>query len=873
MNFSIKHCILVAIFFLLVQHVHSANWNSVKAGNWSDATTWAENAVPAITGNIGTVAINHNVTLNQNATVSTLEIFAGTLLTSGASTLTVTNLIVKNGAILHHKSTEARKLAITNFTIENGGYYKHEAKSHLVQGAVSDFPGSSTKIFDDQSTVEILEWGNSTLGNTTALAALPNSAAGWGNLILNVAIWTSGYKWNLNGSISLVKGDFTIKRTGPSRELTLFNTNSSNKSILIKGNLKVTTLAGSNVKVGFLNGGSGSLTNPPTFTINIDGNIIVDAGTLYLTNLNGYSGLNFININLKGNLIQSGNGIIKQEKDVSVVVDLRLVGTTEQFIDIEDPLVSFYAGINIGTASINSNVTVIRDFIINNSPTTANAIIVNSGSALKIQGTNKITGNIVLQIKAAASIIIEHTEGLEPVNGTTGAVRINGTTPGFPPIYPSESTNYSPSANYIFTGTSNQITGTGIPDNALGSIIIDKPAGSEITLSKPLSITGTFDLKNGIVNTTPTNLLTINSAGSLTGSFGNSSFINGPVRRYLNTANTGEYTFPVGYHNGTIFKYKPIIFTPTTSVSGTDYFDARFITGTSPSGELLGTNMIGKLVPEYWEFIPNSSSTTFGKVAINYTWPGTANNNWINPAGADIIPESNHNIAVTQFHDNGDSYYWNFTKPSNQLTEKLYTPGASNDGLVQSGPLEKFGIFTFGLFYDNVLPIIIKDFSLVNYKQIRWNVDGDKLIKQVSLEVSSNGIFFSTAERLNSFTGSADIGQWIREYRYYRIKVQSLTGDYIYSKVLQVINQSESRFSICNNGSMHPSLQIELSNTAELQYQVINQQGAILLVNKQQLLKGNHSFELKSNSLAKGVYYIQIHINRQVTNSLKLIIN
>lgn len=870
-----KHCILAGIFFLIIQYVHSANWNSIKAGNWNDATTWAENAVPATTGNIGSVAINHNVTLNQNATVSTLEVIAGTLLTSGANTLTATDLIVKNGATLHHNSTEARKLSIANFTVEDGGYYKHEAKSHTQNGVASDIPGSSTRVFGDQSTVEILEWGNSTLGSTTNLAPLPSITTGWGNLIFSVSAWTSSYKWNLNGSISLVKGDFIIKKTGPSREVTLFNTNSSNKSILIKGNFRVTTLGGSNVKIGFLNGGSGSLVNPPTFTINIDGNILIDAGTLYLTNLNGYSGLNFININLKGDLIQSGNGIIKQDKDLSVVVDLRFVGSEEQFIDVEDPLSIFYAGINIGTSAVNSNVTVIRNFTINNTTTTATAILVNSGSTLKIQGSNVISGNIVLQIKPAASIVIEHPAGLEPVNGTTGAVQINGTTPGFPPLYPSESTDYSSSANYIFTGAANQVTGSGIPDDVLGSLIIDKSSGSAVTLSKPVSISGTFNLNNGIINTTGTNLLTIKSPGSLTGTFNNANFINGPVRRYLNPANTGDYVFPVGYHNGSIFNYKPIVFTPTTAVSASDYFDARFVTATSPTGELLGINMIGKLVPEYWELLPNSGVTTSGKVSVNYTWPGTAATNWINPAFANITPESNHHIAVAHFHDNGSSSYWDFTKPASELMEKIYVPDASNDGLVQSGPLNNFGIFTFGLFYDNVLPVIIKDFSLFRTNganQLKWHVEGDNIIKDITLEISNNGVLFQALQKLNTLTGSINAAPHA-ESKYYRLKVQSKTGDNIYSKILHLSNIQGTKYHIINNGQNNPALQITAAESGTFQYRIINQQGTIMLIKKLDLLKGDHILTLRSNHLSRGVYYVQIQDNRQETNTLKLIVN
>ncbi|MDA3615344.1 autotransporter outer membrane beta-barrel domain-containing protein [Polluticaenibacter yanchengensis] len=863
-----KHCILAGIFFLIIQYVHSANWNSIKAGNWNDATTWAENAVPATTGNIGTVAINHNVTLNQNATVSTLEVIAGTLLTSGANTLTATDLIVKNGATLHHNSTEARMLAITNFSVEDGGFYIHDAASHTSNGAVTDIPGSSAKTFGDLSTQEIRKWGN----GGSSLVALPAVSTGWGNLVINVLVLAAA--WNLNGSLSLIKGDFVLNRTGPSRELILFSRSSTNSTLTIKGNIILTPLGGSALKASVLQGNTLSMNK--NITLTVEKNIEVNGGTLSLSSfITGFTGLSYIYINLKGDLIQRATGVIAQTKNLSVIVDLRFVGTNEQLIDIEDPISTFYAGINIGTSSINSQVTVVRNFVINNTTTTATALVVNNGSTLKIQGSNVISGNIVLQIKPAASIVIEHPAGLEPVNGTTGAVQINGTTPGFPPLYPSESTDYSSSANYIFTGGANQITGSGIPDDVLGSLIIDKSSGSAATLSKPVSISGTFNLKNGIVNTTVTNLLTIKSPGSLTGTFNNANFINGPVRRYLNPANTGDYVFPVGYHNGSIFNYKPIVFTPTSTVSASDYFDARFVPATSPTGELLGINMIGKLVPEYWELLPNSGVTTSGKVSVNYTWPGTAATNWINPAFANITPESNHYIAVAHFHDNGSSSYWDFTKAASQLMEKIYVPDASNDGLVQSGPLNNFGIFTFGLFYDNVLPIIIKDFRLSRTNganQLKWHVEGENIIKDITLEISNNGIQFQPLQKLNTLTGSINAAPHA-EGKYYRLKVQSKTGDNIYSKILYLSDNQGTKYNIINNGQSNPALQIALAESGTFQYRIISQQGTIMLIKKIDLLKGDHILTLHSNHLSKGVYYVQIQDNSQITNTLKLIVN
>ena len=83
-------------------------WATSQAGNWSDAATWTANAVPPTANSLGVVNLNHDVVLNQAATVSTITINLGASLTGSDGVSRV--LTIASGG------------AFTNNSLNNGGY-------------------------------------------------------------------------------------------------------------------------------------------------------------------------------------------------------------------------------------------------------------------------------------------------------------------------------------------------------------------------------------------------------------------------------------------------------------------------------------------------------------------------------------------------------------------------------------------------------------------------------------------------------------------------------------------------------------------------------------------------------------------------------
>ena len=58
------------------------SWATAQAGDWSTAATWSANAVPSTTANLGSVTIGHDVTLDQEAFVSSITINNGATFTA-----------------------------------------------------------------------------------------------------------------------------------------------------------------------------------------------------------------------------------------------------------------------------------------------------------------------------------------------------------------------------------------------------------------------------------------------------------------------------------------------------------------------------------------------------------------------------------------------------------------------------------------------------------------------------------------------------------------------------------------------------------------------------------------------------------------------
>jgi GEVED domain len=163
------------------------------------------------------------------------------------------------------------------------------------------------------------------------------------------------------------------------------------------------------------------------------------------------------------------------------------------------------------------------------------------------------------------------------------------------------------------------ITNAGTIENVAGaatanltSFTVNNSNATGVTLNSPLTMSGTFTLTSGIINTTSTNLLTLGTAtaaGTLNNVGSATAYINGPFARTFAASRTasGSYgvatTFPVGTSVG----YQAINVDPTTTAGGAVTFVAQAFTTNS------GTQGVGvtTLSPRRWETYITSGAANF----------------------------------------------------------------------------------------------------------------------------------------------------------------------------------------------------------------------------------------------------------------------
>ncbi len=125
-------------------------WNTAANGNWGTASTWTANSVPPTSISMGVVNVNHNVTMDQNAVVGSMNIGSlKTLDQNTAITLTTWGGIINNGTF------NVNGTATLQFN--SGGYINVNAPT---------FASGSTLVYNTGGSYDrSIEWGQITPGS------------------------------------------------------------------------------------------------------------------------------------------------------------------------------------------------------------------------------------------------------------------------------------------------------------------------------------------------------------------------------------------------------------------------------------------------------------------------------------------------------------------------------------------------------------------------------------------------------------------------------------------------------------------------------------------------------------------------------------
>jgi hypothetical protein len=432
-------------------------------------------------------------------------------------------------------------------------------------------------------------------------------------------------------------------------------------------------------------------------------------------------------------------------------------------------------------------------------------------------GTFNITGSGSFVISSDATLQIGSTSGIS-LSGTTGNIRVTGTR------------SFNQFANYIYNGSSAQVTGNGLPA-AVKNLTINNAAG--VTLSSNVSVSGMLNLVTGnlITNsntlslgTSVTNLGTLNIiSGKLIGNF----------NRWL--SNSTNILFPVGTSTT---KYTPI---ELNNVIGSGSFTVNAIAGVHPNSP--GPNVLQM----YWKL--TNAGLTSADLTFNYL-------------DADVVGDENQ-YELGRY--NGIS--WDIISP-------IILNTTNNTASIAG--INSFSDWTLG--EDGNLPVELTSFYA---STIGLTV---KLSWKTATEINNYGFDIERMSNVKSQTSNVwekigfvngygnsnspksyffeDKSLLAGKYQY-RLKQVDTDGQFTYSSILAVDLATPKEFSLEQNypNPFNPitTIKFTIPETNHVKIKVFNLLGEeiVTLINEVKEA-GSHTVQFDASSFNSGIYLYKI---------------
>ncbi|NOZ47269.1 MAG: T9SS type A sorting domain-containing protein [Chlorobi bacterium] len=334
-----------------------------------------------------------------------------------------------------------------------------------------DISGSGNGVPNSTSNVVIPNTGTDPVLNSvdgSALSININSGATLTidanhNLTVDGSLTNNGTLTIANGSSSTITVLDTWSNSGtfnPGDASTIeLTANTGTKNITTGGSTFFNLLVNS--------GGAGTATFTTLSSLDINGDLTLQSGTLEVTDPSH-------TISVAGNWTNTGGSFTNGSSSVTFDGAAQTISSvgTETFYDVT------FSGTNTKTLTAN--------IIVNNDLTISSTLNISNGQTIEVKGSWNNTGILSHAGTSTVSFTGTTTQSITNSGGTTfNSLTINNTSSTFP----------------------------------------------QILLSDAITVTGTLTLTDGIVQTSIIDLLTLSSTGSLSGGTTSASYIDGPMGR------------------------------------------------------------------------------------------------------------------------------------------------------------------------------------------------------------------------------------------------------------------------------------------------------------------------------------------------------
>jgi hypothetical protein len=853
--------------------ISSNVYYSIAAGSWTNTTTvWSRTSGGtscSCTPNAGNglVYVRHSVTLDATRTIDILTIESGGNLTNGSgSSLTVSNSVSTTGTgsftassawtlasvSISGTGTSGSSVSQTissNLTVSNGATFQMSAAS----GTTLTVNGNLTV----DGTLS-LSGNNATISNAagTFIAGI-GSITGTGTITLGTAKTISSTSTLTINPVLAISSGVTITNKG---SVTLNNNiTGAHASTSVWVNDASSTLT--------MSGTTSTLLSTGTLTATASGNTISFSG----------SGNQTIKGTTYNNLTAGGSNTKTLGANTTVNTALTITGSAQ--------LATGSLTLTIGGQWINNST--------NATPLSSSGTVSFTGSACSMTGSASttfsainISGTLTSHATTGKVIVTGNWTNDGEFDSNSSDITFNGTTTlsgasttefNNVVINASKTLSLSSSEMYVkgnltvdgslslgtglilFSGTgSTQAVGGTTSSLSFYKCEIDNSNGS-VQLNKAVTVTNTLTLTAGLINTSSTNILTINNNVTLTGG-SSTSYINGPlVHVVTSSSGTNTYTrvFPIGKSSD----YRPVTLTIQTAGVAMANYTAELLNASAAAlNYAMPSGIYSACDAHYWT-ITQSSGTNFTNAQVQLSYE--ASDNVTDPTHLQIIKNVGGGTSWVSVGGSGS---------------------AVTSGTITSSTFTSFSTFSLGNTGLTLLPIELTEFkAAINGDEVdlHWETASEKNNEYFTIEKSKDGKTFEEMLRVAGAGTSREKSVYnavdpnpFSGRSYYRLKQTDYNNDFKYSDIISVSYNGEFAFSVYPNPAPKGVINVRISGQRndEVIVSLNDTMGELIYSGKLTLKHENEILTLSDlTNVTPGLYVLTV-CNAEFKNSTRVIV-
>ncbi len=801
----IKAFFLAPLFLLLLAGFPLKGWavgavHAVKSGNWSDNTVWNTNTVPTSVNTV-TIGSGYSVIVDlAGEKCSTLTLGdgsgSGSLVFNAGATLTMSGILtIGNTFPGNIDMTNGGILSIAKFSITNAGTWIPGSGSVILTGTAQTLPTTFVTSFNNltiylSSGVVKLSF-KMNIANSLNIALGGLDLAGYGLTAGDL----QGIKQLTNSGANQT---VTVGGDGNSTVFSGIIQNGTGTITLVKNGTGTLTLLGANTYSGgtYLNAGEIDIDSPTAIGTGL---FTISAGTT-IDNTSG-APITLINSNTQ---LWNGNFTFRGSNDLNLGTGTVTLGTS--------PSVSVLGGTLTVGGTINDLVNSLTTvgsgtFSLASQTVQLNSLSMGSGSFISTSSSLSLTGNF---------------SDSGTFSNNNGSVILNGTA-------------------------LQTISALSIPE-AFNNLLFNNPSGA--TLYSPLSVSGSLNLSNGIINSNDsTDIIYITSTGGTSGGKA-ASYINGPMAKIGNSA----FLFPIGGSG----RYMPLAISGPATATDTILAKYTFASPVNPFS--VNSPLTSVSTIEYWTI---SESVPTDAVYVRLYWQNASQSG---------ISTFDSTVRVSNY--SGGLWY--------DLGQSAITATTSGN-VTSNSTISNFSNvnITFGTINNNSnpLPVTLTSFNATyiaesNSVLTNWDVASQLNNNEFTVEKTLDGIHYSLVGNLpgagtTPFAKSYSLvdNNPIQGMSYYRLKQTDMDGYSVEFPPVAVFDGTIPTGSITiypNPVVENTTLNYISEDNAPISVSIADLTGRIISSTEFSNVKtGENTFSINTATLNSGIYLLQ------VTNSKK----